>query len=143
MTRESLDQGSAQVVVSALADPDSRAILGATAAVPRSAPELIKRCDIPTATAYRKINSLSDIGLLDDRIRINPDGRNVTEYKLRAETIVVEIPPLYDVTATYSIDTDTRIQDEEVSGDEATIQLQMAMDGGEESAAGVSEDQQT
>lgn len=78
-------------VLSALADPDSRHILEATARRPRSVPEIVEACDIPTATAYRKVNALADVGLLEEHIRIRSSGKNISKYELGASKITVSI----------------------------------------------------
>lgn len=89
-TYQSCDSPGA--VLAALADDDCRAILVATADEPRTVSELVDTCEIPMATAYRKVDRLADIDLLDERIRVKPRGRNSREYLLRAESIHVSIP---------------------------------------------------
>jgi DNA-binding transcriptional ArsR family regulator len=92
MTDEHQSCDSPGAVLSALADDDCRAILVATADDPRTVSELVETCDIPMATAYRKVDRLSDLDLLDERIRVKPRGRNSREYRLRAESIHISIP---------------------------------------------------
>lgn len=67
-------------VVAALADPDVRAILTATSEKPQTVSELVDRCEIPTATAYRKTDDLVEAGLLQERLLVRPSGRNAREY---------------------------------------------------------------
>lgn len=78
-------------VLSALSDPDSRTILEATASRPRTVPEIVDACDIPTATAYRKVDALTEVGLLDEHVRIRSSGKNINKYDLRAEEITITI----------------------------------------------------
>ena len=78
---------SAEALLEVLGDEDSRAILRATMEKPRSVTELVEACQIPSATAYRKVDRLENLGLLTQRIRIDPGGRNRTTY-------VVEQPPV-------------------------------------------------
>lgn len=78
--------------MSALADDDCRAILIATADEPLTVSELCAECEIPMATAYRKVNRLAELTLLDERIRVEPRGPNSREYLLRAETIRITVP---------------------------------------------------
>lgn len=92
MTEEYQPCDSPGAVLSALADDDCRAILVATADEPRTVSELVNTCEIPMATAYRKVDRLADLGLLEERIRVKPRGRNSREYFLRAESIHVSIP---------------------------------------------------
>lgn len=78
-------------VLGLLADPDARAIMLATASDSLSVPELVGRCEIPTATAYRKVEALVETGLLSKNIRIRPHGRNANEYELRQRSISITI----------------------------------------------------
>ena len=81
----------ANTVLGLLADRDARAILMATAREAVSVPELVTVCEIPTATAYRKVEALVDTGLLTKNIRIRPHGRNANEYQLRPRSISIDI----------------------------------------------------
>lgn len=83
---------SSREILSALADEDCWEILTATADEPRTVSELCTECDIPMATAYRKVNQLVDLSLLDERIRVKPRGRNSREYRLWAETVHITVP---------------------------------------------------
>lgn len=83
---------SSRDVLSALADEDCWEILTATADEPRTVSELCAECDIPMATAYRKVNQLVEMSLLDERIRVKPRGRNSREYRLWAETVHITVP---------------------------------------------------
>lgn len=82
---------SAATVVDLFADATARAIMAATADQPRSVNELIDECRIPTATAYRKVNSLVEAGILAERRCIRPQGVNYSEYVLQVEEIQVSI----------------------------------------------------
>lgn len=78
-------------VLQMLADSDVRAILSRTVNHPSTVPELIEACDIPTPTAYRKVNELVDVGLLERETRIHAQGKNINEYQNRVETIHVQL----------------------------------------------------
>lgn len=80
-----------RAIMSALADEDCRTVLVATAEEPQTVSELVETCDIPMATAYRKVDRLTELELLDERIRVSPEGRNSREYRLQAESIHVAI----------------------------------------------------
>ena len=80
-------------ILGLLADPDARAILLATATEPYSVPELVTICEIPTATAYRKVEALVSADLLAKSIRIRPHGRNANEYRLQPRSITIDISP--------------------------------------------------
>jgi len=51
-------------LLTVLDDPDCRAVLEVTGEKPLSAGDIIERCDIPSSTAYRKIDRLIEAGLL-------------------------------------------------------------------------------
>lgn len=82
---------SVAAVIEAVADADSRSILSATATEPKTVADLIEECEIPIATAYRKVNRLTDVGLLVERLRIRPNGRNVATYHLCDEEVSVTV----------------------------------------------------
>ena len=82
---------SAEALLEVLADHDCRAILRATIEKPRSVTELVEACQIPSATAYRKVDRLETLGLLTQRIRIDPGGRNRTTYLVDQRPVSVNI----------------------------------------------------
>ncbi len=83
--------------LAALDDPDCRAILEAATEEPRTAGELIERCDLPRSTTYRKVDRLVDAGLLEERVRIRRDGAHASEYRRAVEDVVVSIDADGDV----------------------------------------------
>jgi len=68
-----------QAVLGALADADCRRIL-AELDDPGTAPEIAERCDLPRTSAYRKLSTLSEADLLDERIEVREDGHHATRY---------------------------------------------------------------
>lgn len=124
--------GAREDVLRALTDADSQAILESTATEPASVPELVERCDIPISTAYRKVTALVEAGLLEERIRVRPEGGNLSEYCLRAGKITVTV----DGTGEVSIDGDAAGSDRgpecSDSSPEAPTQRPVSTDGGEE-----------
>ena len=82
---------SAEALLEVLGDEDCRAILRATIEKPRSVTELVESCQIPSATAYRKVDRLETLGLLTQRIRIDPGGRNSTMYVVDQRPVSVNI----------------------------------------------------
>ncbi len=76
-------------VLTALEDDACRSILEAAQSEPLTATELSERCDVPTSTAYRKVEQLADAGLLESQIRINTTGKHATEYRTCVDNIVV------------------------------------------------------
>ncbi|MEF8819179.1 MAG: helix-turn-helix domain-containing protein [Haloferacaceae archaeon] len=90
MTSDGDDRGSAalldddagerrQAALAALADPDCRRV-AATLDDPLPAKEVAERCDLPRTTTYRKLELLSDGGLVDERVSVRPDGHHATTY---------------------------------------------------------------
>ena len=80
-----------QNVLSALDDDGCRAILEATSDEALTATELADQCDIPTSTAYRKVEKLTDADLVDEQVRINTSGKHATEYHRSFDDIVVSV----------------------------------------------------
>lgn len=83
----------AEAALDALNDPDCRTLLEATTEVALTARELIERCGIPRSTTYRKVEQLTEAGLLEEEVRISPDGKHASEYRRAFEDIVVSISP--------------------------------------------------
>ncbi|WP_435101387.1 helix-turn-helix domain-containing protein [Halarchaeum sp. P4] len=73
-------------VLGALDDADCRAMLEALDE-PRSARDLIERCDIPSSTAYRKLDRLADAGLIAEQSSIQKNFRQVSLYVRTFESI--------------------------------------------------------
>lgn len=125
---------SAAAVLEALADAGSRVILGAAATGPKTVADLAETCEIPTSTAYRKVNQLTDIGLLTQHNQIRPSGRHVAKYQLRNGKISVSIAESVAIEIVCS--TASRDQAEPAAVDDsadARAQLTPMTDGGEES----------
>lgn len=78
--------------MSALGDRDCREILVATSDDSMTVSELVDECEIPMATAYRKVERLVELELLNEEIRVRPRGRNSREYSLGVESVHVAIP---------------------------------------------------
>lgn len=66
-------------VLDALADPDCRTIVERLEE-PMTAQEISEECDIPLSTTYRKLERLTEAGLLDERTEIRRDGHHATLY---------------------------------------------------------------
>lgn len=63
-----------------LSDGHVRTILAATSAEPRSAETLAERCGVSVSTIYRRVDRLTDAGLVAERTRPRPDGHHETVY---------------------------------------------------------------
>lgn len=86
-----IDEPAASAVLDALDDEDCRQILEATSEDARTASELAEDCDLPLSTTYRKVDRLTDAGLLRETIRIHRSGKHVNEYSRNVEDVVITV----------------------------------------------------
>lgn len=84
-------EGDVEEVLAALDDADCRAILDATSGEALSASELSEACDLPLSTTYRKLDLLTDAGLLEERTRIRQSGKHANEYSRLVEEVLVSV----------------------------------------------------
>jgi DNA-binding transcriptional ArsR family regulator len=84
------DDPGLQAVLDALEDPDCRAIVGAMTE-PMTASEASEATDIPLSTTYRKLDRLSDAGMVEERTEIRSDGHHTTRYRVDFEAVVVAL----------------------------------------------------
>jgi len=80
-----------QSVLDALDDADCRAILDATSEDALSANEVSEACELPLSTTYRKLELLTDAGLLEERTRLCTTGKHSSEYVRTVEDVVVSL----------------------------------------------------
>jgi DNA-binding transcriptional ArsR family regulator len=80
------DALDADFLLEQLGDPRGRAILSASGR-PHTAAEIRELCDIPTSTVYRKLDELSDAGLLEETRRLSDDGAHPTQYRRRFDEL--------------------------------------------------------
>jgi len=81
------DGDDVEPLLEALQDGDCRAILQATSGKSLSANELSETCDLPLSTTYRKVDILTEAGLLEEEIRLSTSGKHTSEYRLCVEDI--------------------------------------------------------
>jgi DNA-binding IclR family transcriptional regulator len=74
------------LVLSVLVDEGSRQLLLA-ADTHRSAQELAELTGIPNSTVYRKVDKLSEAGLLDEATEIRTDGKHTSRYRTDFEAV--------------------------------------------------------
>ncbi len=79
---------AASAVLEALSDEDARAILR-TLTEPMTAQEIQAECDIPESTLYRKLDKLTETGLLTQQTRIRRNGHHANEYAVAFSAITV------------------------------------------------------
>jgi len=92
------DTEDVRAILHALQDDDCRAVLDATGETPMSASELAETCDLPLSTAYRKLERLTDAGLLNERTRLSTDGKHASEYVRAVDEVVVDADAGFELT---------------------------------------------
>jgi predicted transcriptional regulator len=71
-----------QAILAALADEEIIKILDSAMYHSKSVNDVIKECNIPHTTAYRKIKWLLDEGLIViDKVQITPDGKKLSLFR--------------------------------------------------------------
>ncbi len=80
-----------ETVLAALEDPDCRALLEATTDEALTASELTERCDVPRSTTYRKLEQLTEAGLLEERVRLSTDGKHASEYRRAVDDVTISL----------------------------------------------------
>lgn len=78
-------------VLEALEDRDCRTILAATSDGALTVTELTEDSDIAQSTAYRKVETLVDVGLLEEGIRLRASGSHVSTYACRLEDVTLSV----------------------------------------------------
>lgn len=79
MGREDPPGSAVETVFDALADADCREIL-ATLEEPHTARDVADRCDLPQTSTYRKLETLSEANLVEERTAIRRDGHHASTY---------------------------------------------------------------
>jgi DNA-binding transcriptional ArsR family regulator len=79
-------------VFEALADEDCRAIVRALSE-PMTAEEISEATDIPKSTTYRKLETLTEAGLLAEGVEIRSDGQHASMYGVAFDEVSVGLSP--------------------------------------------------
>ncbi|WP_416838619.1 helix-turn-helix domain-containing protein [Haloferax sp. DFSO52] len=87
------DQETMNALFDMLDDEGSRSILEATDGTALSASEISDACDLPLSTTYRKLEPLTETGLLSKRLRISRSGKHTAEYERAVEDVTVTVSP--------------------------------------------------
>lgn len=85
------DESEITTLMGALGDRDCRAILEATSEEPLAASELCEICDLSSSTAYRKVDQLTEAGLLEESVRLSQSGAHTSEYSLAISDLEVDL----------------------------------------------------
>jgi DNA-binding transcriptional ArsR family regulator len=93
-----------QQLLDALDDADCRAILDETSENVLTAAEVSETCDLPLSTAYRKLDFLTEAGLLEEQTRIRESGKHASEYTRLNDEIIISLGPRGEIEARMSHD---------------------------------------
>jgi len=83
--------GDVSELLAALEDEDCRRILQVAGDEPHTAAEFCERCDLASSTAYRKVDELTEAGLLAESIRLARSGSHTSEYSLAVTEITLSL----------------------------------------------------
>src|SRR6056297_3071284 len=84
------DQPELASVLDALNDEDCRRIVEALSE-PLTAEEISEVTDIPLSTTYRKLDRLTDAGLLEEGVEVRRDGQHVSRYILVFDEVSIRL----------------------------------------------------
>lgn len=84
------DEPDRKTILAALKDEDCRTIIEALTE-PRTASEISETCDIPLSTTYRKVNKLTEAGLLEERIDIKAGGKHTNRYRVSFDRLDITL----------------------------------------------------
>lgn len=85
------DEPTLATVASLLDDEHVRTILAATSDDPRSVNELSDRCDVSPSTIYRRVERMTDAGLLAERTRPRSDGHHETVFLATLDRVEISL----------------------------------------------------
>ena len=91
------DSNFKKAILKALSDDYSRTIMNYTIEEPRSVVDIVKDCDIPMTTAYRRVNDLTDKKILKiTGSVVTDDGKKYFLYqcKIKATYVVFGLEEL-------------------------------------------------
>lgn len=106
------DEPDLGAVLDALDDDDCRRIVRALEE-PMTAAELCDALDLPSSTAYRKLDLLTEAELLEEGTQLRADGHHASVYGIAFEAVVVELED--DRTLSVSISRPPRTADERLA----------------------------
>ncbi|MBX0297838.1 helix-turn-helix domain-containing protein [Halomicroarcula sp. F27] len=86
-------ESAVQQLLDALDDADCRAILDATREQALTVKEVSEAHDLPLSTTYRKLDLLTEAGLLEERTRIRQSGKHANEYARLVDDVVISLGP--------------------------------------------------
>jgi len=93
-------------VLDALNDDDCRRIVKALSE-PMTAEELSDATGVPLSTTYRKLDRLTEAGLLEEGVEIRKDGQHVSRYILVFDEVSISLSENRDLEIELSRDSQT------------------------------------
>jgi predicted transcriptional regulator len=85
------DEAEVQAILDTINDADCRDILDVTGEDVLSTKEISDICDIPLSSTYRKLDNLTDVGLLEKTISIRRTGKHTSEYYTRVADVMMSV----------------------------------------------------
>jgi len=85
------DAETVQSFMDVLTDADCRAMVAATTDEALTARELSEAAELPLSTTYRKLDRLTETGLLTERTRLAAGGSHPSEYRRTVDDVVVSV----------------------------------------------------
>jgi DNA-binding transcriptional ArsR family regulator len=92
MVRDGTDESdpALETVLTALEDPDCREIIEVLEE-PMTAEDISTAADIPMSTTYRKLELLTDAGLLREGVEIRPQGQHASRYVVAFDEVGISL----------------------------------------------------
>lgn len=121
MVRDSLAECSnadLECVLEALHDEDCRTIV-TNLTEPMTADEIAEATDIPLSTTYRKLDSLTDAGLLAEGVEMRSDGKHASQYMIAFDSVSIDLSE--------EMDFEVEVIEDEQSADERLANLWTAV----------------
>jgi len=88
------DEENKNRIIECLSDPQCRRIIDLTVNKPLSASDIAEACNLPASTAYRRISTLTDTGLLGvERSVITEDGKRYDLFRSTIKGVEINYQP--------------------------------------------------
>ena len=100
---------SGEELLELLGDEYTRRVLQAVVSEPKSGREVVEEASVSKATAYRRLETLQEAGLVESRTVFDPDGHHHEQFRAILDGVTVE---LEDEGVSTAIHTDTSPADD-------------------------------
>jgi len=104
MARDPTVQGDGpdlEAVLDALHDENCRTII-ATLTEPMTADAIAEQTGIPLSTTYRKLDLLTEAGLVAEGVELRSDGQHASQYTIAFEEVTLELDDRMELDVTLS-----------------------------------------